>query len=93
MRGGRLKEAKIVNESLTANSAKLEKGTDRGGVRSDTDLLNILVNWLSLYKDKLMLTAEVARNFAGPAVVASAESRRMVLDIVSMVLAVVYVPK
>ena len=44
MRGGRLKEAKIVNESLMANSAKLEKGTDREGVRSDAGLLNILVN-------------------------------------------------
>ena len=93
MSGGRLKEAKIVNESLTANSAKLEKGTDRGGVRSDAGLLNILVNWLSLYRLKLILTPEVARNLAGPAVVASAERCRMVLDIVSIVLAVVYVPK
>ena len=93
MRGGRLKEAKIVNKSLVANSAKLEKGTDRGGVRSETGLLNILVNWLSLYRLKLILTPEVARNFAGPAVVASATLCRMVLEIVSTVLAVVYVPK
>ena len=83
----------MVNESLMANSAKLERGTERDGVRSDAGLLNILVNWLSLYKDKLILTPEVARNFAGPAVVASAALCLMVLDIVSMALAVVYVPK
>lgn len=40
-----------------------------------------------------MFTPEVARNFAGPAVVASCDWRRTVLDTVSMVLAVAYVPK
>ena len=40
-----------------------------------------------------MFTPEVARNFAGPAVVVSDDWLRTVLVIVSMVFAVAYVPK
>lgn len=44
MRGGRLKDAKIVNESLRAKSAKLDKGTDRHGFNVEVCDPNILVN-------------------------------------------------
>ena len=93
IKGGRLKDAKTVIESRRANNAKLGIGTGRGGTKVDVRGPNILVNWLSLCRHKLMLTPEVATNFAGPAVVEPAGWPRTVLDTVSIVFAIAYVPK
>ena len=41
MRGGRLKDAKIVMESRSAKSAKLDLGTGRGGNTVDVRAPNI----------------------------------------------------
>lgn len=54
---------------------------------------NIRVNWLSLYRLRLMFTVEVAKNLAGPAVVLDAGVEYTVLLSVSVVLAVMYVLK
>ena len=46
------------------------------------------VNWESLYKQRLMLTLLVARNLEGPAVVVLGGLSLIVLEMVSMLLAV-----
>ena len=61
---GKLKDAKMVILSRTQKSAYVSLGTAAAG---DADgALNILAKCESLYTQRLMLTAEVARNFVGP---------------------------
>lgn len=85
--GGRLNDAKMVRQSLAANRPYVTGGTGRG----DT-VPKSFVNWLSLYRHKLRLAVLVARNLAGPLVVADASLPAVVDLKVSSVLAVMYVP-
>lgn len=81
---GKLKDAKIVRLSRTANSARLIFGM----LEVADEEPNILANWLSLYMPMLMFTVDVAANLAGPAVTWSAFLFSIVLVKVSMVFAV-----
>lgn len=85
MTGGRLKEAKTVMLSLVANKAYESSGMVAAG---DFVLPNIFTNWLSLYMQMLMLTAEVATNFEEFGVTLEAGSDLTVDVIVSTPLAV-----
>ena len=85
MRGGRLKEAKIVRQSRMVKRAYVAAGTGRGAaVRAP----NICVNLLSLKRQSVRFEAEVAANLAGPAVTLSEDWLRMVDDAESTVFAV-----
>lgn len=66
---------------------------DDPAVEGDFSGPNMRVNWLSLYRLKLMFTVDVAKNLAGPAVVLGAGVEYTVLHSVSVVLAVMYVLK
>lgn len=85
IKGGRLKDAKIVIESLKAKSAYVA-----GGIALLTLPLvpNILANCESLTRPSDMFTADVATNFGTPAVVVSAGRFDNVEETVSRVLAV-----
>lgn len=84
IRGGRLKDAKIVKESRNAKSAYVA-----GGIALLTVFRgpNIFANCESLTRPKDMLTADVAMNFGTPAVVVSGGWFERVEEAVSRVLA------
>lgn len=63
-----------------------------GGTGRGETVPKSLVNWLSLYKQRLRLVALVAMNLAGPDVVVDAFLSPIVDLTVSNVLAVKYVP-
>jgi hypothetical protein len=62
------------------------------GRGDDVAAPNNLANLLSLYKHRLRFAEEVARNFAGPDVVVDAAFPLIVLELVSRMFAVTYVP-
>lgn len=91
IKGGRLKEAKMVIESRMANRAYDSLGIAAAGDEEGPP--NILANWESLYTQRLILTEEVAMNLVLPEVTAEAFFDETVEDIVSTVFAVAYVEK
>ena len=63
MSGGRLKEKKIVRVSRAEKRRYVGRGTGRG-VRVEKSRVNVR----SLYRQRVMLTVVVVRNFGVPAV-------------------------
>ena len=91
MMEGRLKEAKIVMESLAAKRAKESFGMVAAG--PDDGLPKSRANWLSLYTHIDMLTAEVAKNLDAFEATVSAGLPARVEVTVSTLFAVKYVEK
>ena len=85
--GGRLNEAKMVIQSLAAKSAYETPGIGRAET-----VPYMRANWLSLYKHRDRLVADVARNLDGPEEVLEYDLLAIVDFVVSIALAVMYVP-
>jgi hypothetical protein len=99
IKGGRLKEAKIVRQSRTVKRKNVGRGTGRG---VDPGAAKRRVNWLSLYRHSARFVVEVARNFGVPLVCSPSapflvseedDGPLSVIAAVSMLFAVKYVPK